>query len=282
MRTPHCFLSLRPSSAIISKLPHQSPLGRPALTRISQQPKRQFLSTPLTPEIQSLKASRTLSYPANKIYDLIADISSYSTFLPYCSSSTITSWSDPDPTSGKKWPQEAELKVGWAGYDETFRSKVFCVPGSVVEAVSGEARTTIAKDDIPHHSKTLESANAEGNAMFTSLLTTWRLREFPFKPPPPEGKHGALDSSQGASPVPQTEVNLSIEVQFASPVYAALSKAAAPKVAGVLIDAFEKRAKEVLGKERERPGQSAEKAEKVEQDSGLEGAIGGTGMRESQ
>jgi len=282
MRPPQYLLSLRRSSARSPKLSHQSPLLRPAPKYIPQHFKRQFLSTPLTPEIQSLKASRTLSYPASKIYDLIADITSYSTFLPYCSSSTVTSWSDADPSSGKKWPQEAELKVGWAGYDETFRSKIFCVPGSVVEAVSGEARTTIPKDEIPHHAKALGSENAEGNAMFTSLLTTWSLREFPYKPPPPAGKHGALESSEGAASVPQTEVNLNIEIHFASPMYAALSKAAAPKVAGALIAAFEKRAKAVLGEEQGRPGQSAEKAAQVEKDSGLEGAIGGEGLRESK
>ena len=39
-----------------------------------------------------------------------------------------------------------------------------------------------------------------------------------------------------------------IEAQFASAVYSALSQAAAPKVAGMMIEAFEKRAKSVLGK----------------------------------
>lgn len=45
-----------------------------------------------------------------------------------------------------------------------------------------------------------------------------------------------------------TEVRLTIEVEWASVIYAALSQAAAPKVAGVLIEAFEKRAEQVLGR----------------------------------
>lgn len=47
--------------------------------------------------------------------------------------------------------------------------------------------------------------------------------------------------------MPRTEVNLTLEVQFASAVYSALSQAAAPKIAGIMIDAFEKRAAQVLG-----------------------------------
>lgn len=42
-------------------------------------------------------------------------------------------------------------------------------------------------------------------------------------------------------------MNLFIEVRFASAVYSALSQAAAPKVAGMMVEAFEKRAVEVLG-----------------------------------
>ena len=209
----------------------------------------------------------------------------------------MTSWSTPSSSpsnsdskekdNGKKYPQEAELQIGWAGYDETFRSKVFCVPHSVIEAVSGTARTTISKSDLSKHYPDADLDNpspnpeAAGNAMFTSLLTTWRLREFPYKPAP-DGHANVFDKSPDAPPVPQTEVDLSIEVQFASPVYAALSKAAAPKVAGVLMESFVKRAREVLGEETGRPGQDAEKAEKVEGDSALEGAVGGEGIREGQ
>ena len=85
-----------------------------------------------------------------------------------------------------------------------------------------------------------------GNEIFESLLTRWTLREFPFKPLPPDGK----SPQEGEANLPsraRTEVQLHIEVKFASAVYAALSQAAAPKVAGFLVEAFEKRAREVLG-----------------------------------
>ena len=51
------------------------------------------------------------------------------------------------------------------------------------------------------------------------------------------------------SPVPgqeKTEVSLSIEYEFANPMYAALSSAAAPRVTEKMIEAFEKRVKAVV------------------------------------
>lgn len=83
-------------------------------------------------------------------------------------------------------------------------------------------------------------------SIFTSLLTRWTFREFPFKPPPPDGK--SPQEGEASTPsTPRTEVNLVVEVRFASAVYSALSQAAAPKVAGLMIDAFEERARELLG-----------------------------------
>lgn len=44
----------------------------------------------------------------------------------------------------------------------------------------------------------------------------------------------------------RTEVNLVIEFQFSNPLYAALSSAAAPKVADKMIEAFENRVQAVM------------------------------------
>lgn len=45
-----------------------------------------------------------------------------------------------------------------------------------------------------------------------------------------------------------SDVSLRIRFRFASPLYAAVSAAAADSVAGVMIAAFERRASELLGK----------------------------------
>jgi len=72
------------------------------------------------------------------------------------------------------------------------------------------------------------------------------VRPFPFKPPPAHGpvKDGA--SGSGAEPQEHTEVSLAIEYQFSNPVYSAMSGAVADKVAGVMIEAFKARVKQVL------------------------------------
>ena len=121
----------------------------------------------------------------------------------------------------------------------------------MLEAVAGDAEPTIPRSRLPHYYEDPEhSEDAEksaGNAsIFTSLLTRWTFREFPFKPAPPDGKP-PQEYSPDEKSHPRTEVNLAIEVRFASAVYSALSQAAAPKVAGLMIEAFEKRAAEVLG-----------------------------------
>lgn len=50
----------------------------------------------------------------------------------------------------------------------------------------------------------------------------------------------------------QTEVRLKIEYAFANPLYAALSAAAAPKVADKMIQAFEERVRETMGASSQR------------------------------
>ncbi|KAE9979468.1 hypothetical protein BLS_009775 [Venturia inaequalis] len=191
----------------------------------------------ITPPTQTLNASRTLPYPSSAIYSIIADVERYSAFLPYCKSSKVTKWSQPD-SNGKNWPSEAELVVGWKGLEETFRSRIYCVPGSIVEAVGGRGVTTLKKDLIQHHQDDSQPSSAVENGILTHLLTRWTVRDFPYKPPPEE--------SAGHPPKEHTQVSLTIEYQFSNLMYSAMSGAVADKVAGTMIEAFEGRVKAVL------------------------------------
>ena len=216
--------SLRPVSAVHSFRP---------------QARRAFVTFPGI-EPQSLSATRILPYKSSSLYNLIADVDSYSSFVPYCLESKVTKWSEADK-NGQRWPSEADLKVGWGGYEETFTSRLFCVPGSVVEALSGEAVTDISKANLSHHSATFDAPATE-NDIFQSLSTRWTVKPFHYKPPtgrPQTDKteHPARD---------QTEVHLTLDFQFSNPIYAALSKAVAPKVAEIMIEAFEVRARRLL------------------------------------
>ncbi|KAF4921014.1 Coenzyme Q-binding protein COQ10-like protein [Colletotrichum viniferum] len=208
--------TMRPTLRVFSPLRiiRCTPAARP------HTPARQFFNLPNIPssEPQVLTASRTLPYPSAQLYDVISDVDSYSTFVPYCAQSRVTQWTAPDK-NGRKWPAQADLRVGWGGFEETFTSRLHCVPGKSVEAISGA--------DVPGASP---GNGGEVGAVFRSLVTMWQLRP--------------LATGTG------TEVNLVIRFQFANPLYSAVSAAVSDKVAGVMIQAFEKRVKSVLGRPR--------------------------------
>lgn len=68
------------------------------------------------------------------------------------------------------------------------------------------------------------------------------VKPFHYKPPSGEPRTDKREYPARE----QTEVHLSLDFQFSNPIYAALSKAVAPKVAGIMIDAFEVRARKLL------------------------------------
>lgn len=208
-------MNLRPCLA--SRLPIAASI-RPA--------RRHFFDLPGT-EVIKLSESRILPYKPDTLYTIISDVDKYKDFIPYCQKSRVTKWSSPDK-DGRKWPEEADLKVGWGGFEETYTSKLFCVPGSIIEALGGDAKTTLSKAQLSHHSQASIDAPATSNAMFKKMATKWSVN--------PSGPD-------------RTKVDLDIEFQFSNPLYGAVSKAVAPKLAETMIEAFEKRAQAVLGSE---------------------------------
>lgn len=178
---------------------------------------------------------------------------SYSQFLPFCKGSVVTKYSEP-AKDGKKYPEEAKLIIGFNdSINEEFVSRVYCVPERVVEAVSGNMTSTLSGEQIAHHSPrpAADQDPSRKDTVMASLLTRWTLKPYPYKPPPTSATHpeSAHKNVAETNPVPgqeKTEVNLAIEFQFSNPLYAALSGAAAPKVAEKMIEAFEHRVKEVM------------------------------------
>ncbi|KAK4997811.1 Coenzyme Q-binding protein coq10, mitochondrial [Elasticomyces elasticus] len=243
--------TVRPSSAFLTRIQQQtipSAYRAAPASRVHSKPQTRPFSNLFTPSTQSLTATRTLPYSSSTIYAVISDIASYSSFIPYCHSSTVTKHSSPDK-DGNVWPEEAALVVGWENISEKFTSRVYCVPGKIVEAVSGQTQTTLRGDDIAHHSPSSSPASSseESNSpILTHLLTRWTLRQFPYKPGPISADAHPLDAESPLPPRDQTDVNLAIEYQFANPVYAAMSAAVAPKVAGLMIEAFEKRVRAIV------------------------------------
>lgn len=81
------------------------------------------------------------------------------------------------------------------------------------------------------------------SSVFNKLVTRWSVRA--LSPP-----SSSQTSGEGQDHPPRTEVNLVIQYEFANPLYAAFSSAVSDKVAGMMIEAFEKRARERLGGSR--------------------------------
>ncbi|QYT05918.1 Polyketide_cyc domain-containing protein [Trichoderma simmonsii] len=213
-------MAARTASQRLFLLPRPSiPLLRPSRLSPSSQffsspSRRAFISLPGTSP-QTLLATRTLPYRHEPLYELIADVDSYSAFVPYCSHSQVTKWSSPDD-SGRRWPALADLHVGWGGFDEVFTSRLLCVPGVSVEARSGgSAGGGLAQD---------------ASSVFKTLETLWYLT--------PVARQSAA---------PSTEVRLTIKFEFVNPLYAAVSAAVSDKIAALMIDAFEKRVHYKLG-----------------------------------
>ncbi|KAL7272035.1 Coenzyme Q-binding protein coq10, mitochondrial [Rhizina undulata] len=164
--------------------------------------RRHFFDLPHIASPQRFKATRTLPHSSKILYNLVADIDSYHRFLPYCLGSTVTKFT----ASGT--PSEADLRVGWGNFDETFSSKVVCRP-----------------------EENIVEADASNNALFERLNTRWEIVD------------------KGNETRKESDVSLHIEFKFVNPLYSAVSQAVGPKVANLMIEAFEKRVREVLGKE---------------------------------
>lgn len=205
-------------------------------------PRRSFITLPGT-EATSLSESRILPYNSKAIYKLISDVDNYKEFVPYCTASKVTKWSAAD-SNGNKLPSEADITVGYGSLSETFTSRLFCIPDSEVEAIGGDAQTTLSRSQLKNHYASSVDVPNKPNDIFRSISTKWTIKPFMFKPPTGRPQ---IDSAK-EPPKDQTEVLLSIDFQFSNPVYAALSKAVAPRVAGIMIEAFEERARKLLGK----------------------------------
>lgn len=184
---------------------------------------------------QTVSASQVLPYSRQDLYAVIADISSYPKFLPFCNTAEILAWSKPDQ-SQRRWPARALLGVGWGAIEEQYVSRVYCIPNETVEALAGYAKTDLPPDQlqalygsISGGGATKDGSPAGEGGIFRSLRSTWSLHDRDKNP---------------ASPA--TRVDLKIDFDFQNPIHAAMAGAAIPKIADSVIQAFRARAKAVI------------------------------------
>jgi coenzyme Q-binding protein COQ10 len=195
--------------------------------------RRTFLSSlpsipGLTSSPQTLSARRTLPYTAPFLYRIISDIDAYKHFLPYCTSSRVHAFTTPQPPSADKYPALASLTVGWGPVTESYTSRVYCIPGEIVEAVSGDADTQIDKNALRRVGYDVDGKRERGEVkgLFDSLVTRWTVTPTTDK-------------------ADRTDVMLDIRYKFANPAYGLAVGKVADEVACMMIEAFEKRAREL-------------------------------------
>ncbi|KAA8647438.1 hypothetical protein EYZ11_004055 [Aspergillus tanneri] len=178
---------------------------------------------------RTLTATRTLPYAPTGLYQVISSVESYSQFLPFLTASTVT---HRDPSTGE--PTRAFLTVGYGPLSETFTSRVDCDRSRwIVEARSGAKFGVDSKDgqgeQQPQQGSIFPGAN-EG--IFEYLSTRWEL--VPLE----------MQMETGG---PRTKVNLEIQFEFRNQLHAAMMSAVENQMAGVMIEAFEKRIRELEG-----------------------------------
>lgn len=197
--------------------------------------KRPFLPGLGSSSPQILTASKIIPYPASKIFALVADVDSYSQFVPYCQKSRVTHWTAPATQPGVlRLPLQADLHVGWGGFKEVFTSRLTCNPElGLVEARSGRDVQPLSA-----HADTLQSTpNIPPTTVFDRLISRWIIKPF----------HGPAQCSNMNEPTEWSRADLCIEFQFTNPLYAAVSSAVSETMASVMTDAFEKHARRKLG-----------------------------------
>ncbi|RAK97863.1 ubiquinone-binding COQ10-like protein, partial [Aspergillus ibericus CBS 121593] len=166
-----------------------------------------------------VSATRTLPYPPGPLFQIISSVESYSSFLPFLTASTVT---HRDPATN--YPTRAFLTVGYGPLSETFTSKVICdEENHIVEAKSGNVFGVGKKDGQGE-----AGFPGADEGIFEYLSTRWELKQL--------GKEG-----EG------TEVKLDIRFEFKSQLHAMLMGKVEGEMAGVMIQAFERRIRAVLG-----------------------------------
>lgn len=160
--------------------------------------------------LRQLTHTRVLPYPRSSVFEAIASVERYPSFLPFVLSAKVSQ------KDRNERPARASLKVGYAafGIEEIWDSIV----GADEEHGIIEARSA-------------DTSNEGG--LFEVLKTKWQMHDLEDI-----RRHG-----EGVSA--QTAVRLDVEVKFRSAIYDKVFAGVEEKVAGMMVGAFEKRIKEL-------------------------------------
>ncbi|KAG1770086.1 dehydrase and lipid transport-domain-containing protein [Suillus occidentalis] len=180
------------------------------------------------PATQTYHERKIFPYRRIDLYNLVADVGSYPSFVPYCTGSRILE-RNVDQDGVVK--MDAELMVGFLAFNESYVSRVTCRP---YESVQAEASSS--------------------TPLFKTLQTTWRFQ--PASSMSPHLSSGPPLHSDARNSVPMdshapdagpTLVTLDIAFAFENPLHSALSAKFFGKVSRLMVQAFEERCLAVYG-----------------------------------
>ncbi|KAH6626072.1 dehydrase and lipid transport-domain-containing protein [Chaetomium sp. MPI-SDFR-AT-0129] len=254
------------------------------------------------PPTKTIHVRRVLPYRPSQIYTLITDIDAYTHFIPHCPHSRVTQWIDspvppppsqppttattttttttppPPPTTTTatttttRLPALADLTVGWGPFTLSYTSRVYCIPGRILEAVSGNATTGISADILRSVGYPVAgdgapaittNANTKMEALFESLATRWTVEPVVVggngggggrqRPREQDGQGQGQRQQHGGdggdvSDTNWTEVTLSVSFQFANPALGFAVGRLADEKAEEMVQAFEGRARQLYGR----------------------------------
>lgn len=190
-----------------------------------------LLTSTLPTAVRHLTHTRTIPYSPANIFDAIASVEKYHTFLPFVISSTVTQ------RDAAGWPRKATLKSGYDkfGVEEDWESVVQCDKTSgVIEA------------------KSYDGDSSNDDSMFEILRTRWQITPSETGVGPDgsdvKSEYRASTPQRISANVENTSVRLDIEVKFRNIIYDQMFAQVEGKVASMMIGAFEKRAQELESK----------------------------------
>jgi len=153
------------------------------------------------------KESKVLPYSQRQMYDVVKDVRSYPTFLPYCLGAVVSSTQE---LANRDLLMLATLAVGISPFKVSYESRVTCRP---YEFVKAEAADT-------------------SSSPFYQLETTWRFQ--------PTGASATSESHD-------TLVSIDLSYALKDPIQSRLLGSMFVTLSKDMIDAFERRCNGVYG-----------------------------------
>jgi len=174
---------------------------------------------------------KILPYSQRQLYGVVSDVDSYGHFLPFCKRSRVlTPRVYNHPTNKDAYTVDAELAIGFGPVEESYISKVTCVPFESVEAVS-------------------QSRLFKNLTMVWSFQYASRTSPHPSNQPVPAASP-SLGSATNTPDDGPTLLNVDLSYSFSNALHATLAGKVFDGVSKEIVEAFERRCLEVYGKGR--------------------------------